>query len=95
MLAAQVGQATLGQSAVPVQQEPAAAAVLLAVAGLPVLGLAEPAAADNVALLVLLVLLVVLVVLLRAALATPTAAAEAGSSRALGHVASAAPLRRQ
>ena len=92
MLAAQVGQATLGQSAVPVQQEPAAAAVLLAVAGLPVLGLAEPAAADEVALLVLLVLLVVL---LRAALATPTAAAEAGSSRALGHVASAAPLRRQ
>ena len=92
MLAAQVGQATLGQSAVPVQQEPAAAAVLLAVAGLPVLGLAEPAAADEGALLVLLVLLVVL---LRAALATPTAAAAAcsGSARALGHVSSAAPLR--
>ena len=92
MLAAQVGQATLGQSAVLVQDLAAAAAALLAVAGLPVLGLAEPAAAGAEEGL----LVAVGPAVLRAALAKPTAAgAGSGSSRALGHVASAASLRRQ
>ena len=93
MLAAQVGQATLGgPSAVLVQDLAAAAAALLAVAGLPVLGLAEPAAAAGAeeGLLV-----AVGPAVLRAALAKPTAAgAGSGSSRALGHVSSAASLRR-
>ena len=92
MLAAQVGQATLGgPSAVLVQDLAAAAAALLAVAGLPVLGLAEPAAAAAEEGL----LVAVGPAVLRAALAKPTAAgAGSGSSRALGHVASAASLRR-
>ena len=58
----------------------------------PVLGLAEPAAAAAEEGL----LVAVGPAVLRAALAKPTAAgAGSGSSRALGHVASAASLRRQ